>query len=119
MGYEGKYFSKKDLLKLLDESWSYNHFKYDTDDENSEFFTDILKKCDYDVEDGHYVSYDFNKEMFFIKQRRSVKFICKICDRIIFFKFVNDTLHLQTATGVDNDSKYLACNSLIIKNIIE
>lgn len=120
MGYEGRYLYKNDVFNLLNESWHYNHFKYSFDDsDNDIYYTDILKQCDYDISPDHNIQYDFSKDMYFLKQRRSVKFKCKKCDRIIFYKFISDILHLQTATGVDNNGKYLTCDELVIKNIIQ
>ncbi len=118
MGYEGIYLSRDELLDLLIKSWKYNHFKYDTGINNEQYYTDILKECDYDVLDHNHL-YDLNRDKYFLKQRRGVKFKCKKCNRIIFYKFVNDLLNLQTATGVDNDGNFLTCDELIIKNIIE
>jgi len=119
MGYEGVYLSRKDLLELLNKSWEYNHFKYSIDENNDEYYTDILKKCDYDISGQNNSIYDPNKDSYFLKQRRGIKFKCKRCNRIIFYKFMNDVLNLQTASGVDKNGYYLTCDELVIKNIIE
>ncbi len=119
MGYEGKYLSKNEILCLLNESWEYNHFKYDSNINNEEYFTDVLKKCDYDISKDEYNRYDQNKDIFFLKQRRPLKFQCKQCGRQIWFKFVNNILNYQAATGIADNGCYLSCENVMIKNIIE